>query len=157
MGTVPRVSATPLDREQDLREIFFAERHASLQRNDHVLTDLVERLKQMQAPRHRPARGGIAVAPRTMGLRIEQLYLTTEPVELSVEAEDIEPFGAPRARIVGTASELPEREARFVRSGDRWTANFGTLPPGQYRVRVEPGRGGPGAPSPVHDVFEVAT
>ena len=91
-----------------------------------------------------------------MGLRIEELYLPEKPVELFVDAEDIDSFGAPRAHIIGTATDLPEQEARFVRSGDRWTANFGTLPPGQYRVRVEAGRGGPGAPTPVHEVFGVA-
>jgi pimeloyl-ACP methyl ester carboxylesterase len=155
-GTVPRVSASPEDREKEFREIFFAERHASLQRNDQVLVDLIERLKQMQAPRRTAARGGVSLAPRPLGLTVEELYLPEEPVELWVNAEDVEPFGAPRASIIGRVTDTPAIHAPFMKSGDRWTTNFGILAPGQYRVRVDTTKSGPGAPTPVHEVFEVA-
>jgi pimeloyl-ACP methyl ester carboxylesterase len=155
-GTVPRVSATPKDREEEFREIFFAERHASLQNNDHILLDLIERLKQMQAPRRRAAQGGVSLSPRTLGLSIEELYAPGEPVELSVQAEDIERFGAPRAIIIGGAADGIRRDAILMKSGDRWAASLGLLPPGQYRIAVDMTTGGPGAPTPVHDVFEVA-
>jgi pimeloyl-ACP methyl ester carboxylesterase len=153
-GTVPRVSATPEDREKELREIFFAERHASLQRNEHVLLDLIERLKQMQAQRWTAARGGTSLTVRTLGFAIEELYAPEEPVELTVHAADIEPFGALRAVVVGAAAE--RRDVILVKSGTRWAANLGILPPGQYRVSVGTVKAGPGAPTPVHEVFEVA-
>jgi hypothetical protein len=154
-GTVPRVSATPEDREKELREVFFAERHASLQRNDHVLLDLVERIKQMQAPRWQPARGGgVSLQPATLGLSLQELYAPGEPVEMKVDAMDIEPFGPPRASVVDCAAE--RRDFILVKSGGCWVTNLGPLPAGQYRVSVATVKGGPGAPTPVHDVFEVA-
>jgi hypothetical protein len=39
-GTVPRPSATPLELEDDKGAAFSAERHASLQNDDHVLLQL---------------------------------------------------------------------------------------------------------------------
>jgi pimeloyl-ACP methyl ester carboxylesterase len=153
-GTVPRVSATPVDREQELREVFFAERHASLQCNDHVLFDLMERIMQMQAPHLELAQGGVSLPLRTLTLAIEELYAPEEPVELTVHATDVEPFGPVQATVVSrTASR---HEVVLVKSRDRWVANLGTLPPGQYRVSVATVKTGPGAPTPVHDVFEVA-
>jgi len=155
-GTVPRVSATPADREKDLREIFFAERHASLQCNEHVLLDLIERIRQMQAPRLKRALGGVSLPLRTLGLSIEELYEPGEPVELAVDATDIEPFGGPRAIVLDGAADHVKHDVILVKSGDRWAANLGILPPGQYRVSVATVKAGPGAPTPVHDVFEVA-
>lgn len=155
-GTVPRVSATPHDREKEFREIFFAERHASLQRNDYVLTDLVERLKQLQAPRKAAALGGVALAPRRLSLALDELYLPGEPVELRVEAEGIEAYGPPRAVVAARAPGAATQAMAFKSDGERWVANLGALPAGQYHVRVETTQGGPGAPTPVHDVFEVA-
>ncbi|PWT96406.1 MAG: lecithin--cholesterol acyltransferase, partial [Blastocatellia bacterium] len=47
-GTVPRLSATPIELSEEYRETYFAEHHASLQNNDSVLADLSNRLRQMQ-------------------------------------------------------------------------------------------------------------
>ena len=152
-GTVPRISATPEDREKELREIFFAERHASLQRNEYILFDLIERIKQMQARRVKPARGRVTIPQRTIGLSIEELYAPREPVELVVHAAEIEAFGPLRAIVVSGA--VDRRDVTLVKSGDRWVANLGVLPQGQYRISVATVGFGPTAPTPVHDVFEV--
>ncbi|HJW12276.1 MAG TPA: hypothetical protein VJ598_10840, partial [Albitalea sp.] len=155
-GTVPRCSASPDDRADELREIFFAERHASLQGNEQVLTDLVERLAQMQARRVARVRGGVSVPAQPIALRAEALYLPGEPVTLSVEAEGIERFGVPRARLTGRRLDFATRELPFTKSGDHWTLTLGELPAGQYALQVDSTLGGPGAPTPVHEVIEVA-
>src|SRR5262249_20568932 len=54
-GTVPRVSAAPIEIFGEYRETFFVERHGSLQNNQQLLDDLFQRLRQMQA--HKPVRG----------------------------------------------------------------------------------------------------
>ncbi len=155
-GTVPRHSASPEDRADDLREIYFAERHGSLQGNDHVLTNLVERLVQLQLRRIRPMEGGVNVPAQAIALRAEALYLPGEPVELFVEAEGIERFGTPRATVTARRGEFEARALPFVKTGDLWTLTLGDLPAGQYALRVDSSMGGPGAPTPVHEVIEVA-
>jgi pimeloyl-ACP methyl ester carboxylesterase len=56
-GTVPRVSATPIELTNDFRDTFIAERHAALQSNPKVLDDLRQRLIQLQARQATPIRG----------------------------------------------------------------------------------------------------
>lgn len=156
-GTVPRYSAAPPDRADDQREIFFAERHGSLQCNEHVLTHLVERLQNLQMRRPRPMQGGVAAPPAVLALRVEPLVLAGEPVELVVEAEGIEPFGAPRATVTARhARNASPRRLPFVRTGDTWTLTLGDLDAGQYAVVVDTATAGAGAPTPVHEVIEVA-
>jgi len=156
-GTVPRISASPEDRKDDLREVFFAERHGSLQRNVHILTNLIARLQQIQAPHlWKPAQGGTEVLAAPIGLDVQPLYLPQEPVVLRVDAEGIAPFGALRGRITGRAGTKLDKQVGFVRQDGRWVAEAGELAAGQYRVGVDVVPGGPGAPIPVHDVFEVA-
>ncbi|MGC2779140.1 MAG: hypothetical protein WA418_26250, partial [Bradyrhizobium sp.] len=153
-GTVPRVSATPEDRTTEFREIFFAERHASLQCNDSILFDLIERIKQMQAPKHAPALGGVLLTVPALGLAIQELYAPGEPAEVVVRAKDIDRFGKLHAVAVRSGAE--GAKATFTRSGDHWRANLGELSAGQYRITVATEKSGSGAPTPVHDVFEVA-
>ena len=154
-GTVPRVSATPEDREKDFREIFFAERHASLQCNDQLLTDLVERLKQMQAPRRVPARGGVSLAPRPIGLTVEELYLP----------ESRSSYGSMRR----TSSPLVHRGRRrradhgggqaggdLCQVGRPLDGKPGDVAGWPIRRPHRHDQGGSGAPTPVHEVFEVA-
>jgi hypothetical protein len=49
-GTVPRASATPPELSEDYHETFFIQKHSALQNYGYALVDLVERLKQLQAP-----------------------------------------------------------------------------------------------------------
>jgi pimeloyl-ACP methyl ester carboxylesterase len=154
-GTVPRVSATPHDREGDLREVFFGERHASLQRNDYILTDLVSRLEQLQAPRRLPARGGVAAPHTAISLSMDELYGPGEPIEISADAIEVGRFCDLRALVVGATGSI-QQTFHFASQGQKWVANVDPLPPGQYRVSVDVANGGVGAPKPVHDVFEVA-
>jgi len=47
-GTVPRLSAIPIELSDAYRDSFVPERHGSLQRNRSVLDDVRGRLEQMQ-------------------------------------------------------------------------------------------------------------
>ncbi|MDM0118014.1 hypothetical protein QTI66_38685 [Variovorax sp. J22R133] len=155
-GTVPRHSAAPEDRAEDMREVFFAERHASLQGNDFVLTDLIERLTQIQARKPKPLRGGVAAPLRSIALQFDPLYVPGEAVVLRVDAQDLESLGPPQARLVARRADLPMQQRDFLKTGDHWTLDFGELPAGQYSLEVATKLGGPGAPTPIHEVIEVA-
>jgi pimeloyl-ACP methyl ester carboxylesterase len=155
-GTVPRYSASPADRPDDMREIYFAERHASLQGNDHVLTNLAQRVMQLQMRRFKPLEGGIEQPVESISLQVDPLFLPGEPVELFVDAAGVERFGPPRARITARGADLEARVLSFVKFADHWELNLGALPAGQYALTVEPTLGGPNAPTPIHEVIEVA-
>src|SRR5262249_50240359 len=85
-GTVPRISATPIELSDDYRETFFAERHGSLQYNSYCLDDLRERIKQTQAIGLREIRGSWDsdhIEKRgAISLDLDPLYLPDEPVRL---------------------------------------------------------------------------
>lgn len=155
-GTVPRYSASPEDRAQDLREVFFAERHGSLQANDQVLIDLVERLASMQARRPLPTRGGLAVSQATLSLRAEPLYLPGEPVTLIVAAQGLQADVVPTARITARTAGAAAQNHAFHTQGDDFVLTLPSLPAGQYAVQVGIPGGGQGAPTPIHEVIEVA-
>lgn len=155
-GTVPRYSASPEDRAQDLREVYFAERHGALQANDQVLNDLVERLANLQARRPRPMRGGLAGPQAMLSLRAEPLYLGGEPVVLSVAAQGLEHHGPPVARLTPRGNHAAPQAHTFTLKGDAYVLTLPSLPVGQYAVQVGVLGGAPGAPTPVHEVIEVA-
>ena len=56
-GTVPRVSATPIELSNAFAETFIADKHAALQGNGEVLDNLRQQLMQMQARDHVAVRG----------------------------------------------------------------------------------------------------
>jgi pimeloyl-ACP methyl ester carboxylesterase len=170
-GTVPRLSATPIELSDEYRETFLAERHASLQNNPHILGDLRERLKQMQATHLKHIRGPEpATEPPAIRLNLDDLYLAGEPVELHVrllvpapgtgdlqvcsEAGGI--GGAPVARLEPVSEGGLPAEYALRPRGDSWGLTLEGLAPGLYRCAVRAGAAGHPAPSPVHDLFEVA-
>lgn len=159
-GTVPRVSATPIELSADYRETFFAERHGSLQNNGYALDDLRERLKQMQSTGLGEIRGTWAFVEKrgAISLDLDPLYLSEEPVRLTARL-----LGGPavpaglKARIqVVSGGEGPANEFDFREGTDCMELVLEGLKPGSYRVRVRSTAGGPWAPIPVSDVFEVA-
>lgn len=149
-GTVPRISATPLELSNEGREMFAATQHASLQNADAVLTQLegfLTGLRLDQTVFRGPA--------RTIALEVEDLLLEDEPLVL-------------RARVGGEAAEDDEvrlhaeimdgrtgevaRRAELLGAGDGWLeARLSSLPPGSWRVQVH----GKGLPT-VEDAFAVA-
>jgi pimeloyl-ACP methyl ester carboxylesterase len=162
-GTVPRASAIPIELSDAYRDSFVPERHGSLQSNRSVLDDLRGRLEQTQirglreirAPEESPA----AAELPGLALELDDLYLPEEPVTFRARLINAKhPLGPLRATIepVDAPDVTSDRTLDFIEAADGWMLTVEELPPGLYRLRAHSAKGGPLAPQPVHDLFEVA-
>lgn len=147
-GTVPRVSATPLELSREGREMFAATRHASLQNADAVIahlqgviTGLYLNLGEIFV-----ARAGVV----RLGLDIEDVYWHDEPVLLKVTADRKGPNLEATVVDGATGAEVVRTLLR-ADSGGRYDVECRPMPQGTYRVTVG---GGPNV-EPVSDVFTV--
>jgi lecithin:cholesterol acyltransferase len=162
-GTVPRVSAIPIELSDAYRDSFVPERHGSLQSNRSVLDDVRGRLEQMQARGLRAVRGpgpspAAAEQRPAIALDLDDLYLAGEPVTLRAVLVNAQRAPGPlRARIepVADPSAAAAATRDFTELADGWTLALEGLPPGLYRAEVRTAKAGPLAPPPVHDLFEV--
>ncbi len=160
-GTVPRISAIPLELSAALRETTVPQRHSSLQNSRTVLTDLRNKLLHLQS-------GGLSA------IRGPEGEPPPAPPGIELDLPDAGPVGEPlpvRARPVGVAVRAgtlsatvepvhepgPRVAVPLAAEDGTWTGVVDGLTPGVYRLTVAPGHGGPGAPHPVHDLFEVVT
>jgi len=143
-GTVPRVSATPIELSDDPREMYASERHSTLQNRDQVLVHLMGVLSrgELDLGRYR------ALLQPRIALDVDDLYATDEPVTLGVRCED--PSVAVSA-VVTDATGAVVRRGEPVTAGDRTELELAPLGAGDYRVSVGAG----GAVEPVSDVFTV--
>lgn len=160
-GTVPRLSATPYELSDEYRETFFAERHASLQNNDDVLTDLSNRLRQMQTNLKKflgsPPSPAAAAQP-AISLQLDDLYLADEPIAMRAKLINVteqQQDVPPTARISQAHAGGQVIERKFQRVDNEWELVSEPLTPGPYRVEVFTSEFAAGAPPPVHDIFEV--
>ena len=130
-GTVPRPSATPVEYETDAGAAYSAERHASLQNDDHVL---------------------LQVTGVVTGSVIEwSLYRQVVPmIDLALDLEDVlapvdpvlvraRPDREPRDGLLAVAVDVESGEDRarqplVPRQGGWHEAELGPLPEGLYRV-----------------------
>jgi pimeloyl-ACP methyl ester carboxylesterase len=154
-GTVPRVSATPIEVEHEENAMFAAQRHASLQNDDPVLAQLAGILSGLHLD--------LAAfrAPPTVGLSldVDDVYEAGEPVTVKARPER-ESTDALLA-VVEDASQPPDSQhpvelarAPLRPSGDGWhSVELPPLPEGAYRVTVL----GSGMVEPVADVFAVVS
>lgn len=158
-GTVPRLSAIPIELSSEYRETFVAERHSSLQANATVLDDLRERITAMQVPNLAAIRG--AAVSRDHGSRpaialdVDDLYVAAEEVEVRaavVNADD--DFGGIVAEITPCRAGAMSVAHPMRRSDAGWTLRA-PPEPGIHRIEVRTERRSPDAPAPVHDVFEI--
>ena len=147
-GTVPRPSATPLEYEDDKGAAYSAERHASLQNDDHALLQLT----------------GVLTGNEIDWLRFRGAIPT---IDVSLDVEDLCPLASPcsceRGRIgilTRACSRSPSTSSlgtsvRGSRSRDAtmaWhEAELGPLREGVYRVTVL----GAGTVEPVTDLVTV--
>jgi pimeloyl-ACP methyl ester carboxylesterase len=154
-GTVPRVSATPIEVEHEENAMFAAQRHASLQNDDPVLAQLAGILSGLHLD--------LAAfrAPATVGLSldVDDVYEAGEPVTVKARPER-ESTNALLA-VVEDASQPPDSQhpvelarAPLRPAGDGWhSVELPPLPDGAYRVTVL----GSGMVEPVADVFVVVS
>lgn len=167
-GTVPMLSAIPIELSQAYQDTFIAERHASLQRNRDVLDDLRMRLERMQivgldgirdlsdVPGAQPSP---AAAQRpALALGVDDAYAANEPIQMwATVVNQAAPPRSLEATIEGLAGQSPTLTQPFEPQGDRWTLSLERLPSGPYRVSVRASDTAAGGPSAVHDVFEVVS
>lgn len=149
-GTVPLVSATPIEIEQEKRETFIAERHGSLQNASEVWTHVEAVLKNSRRDFGIfKAAADLQANNIRLGLSIDDLYEIGEPIRPKVR---------PDQQGVDLTAELSDVNVRNVSQAmkpgpDGWyETEFPPQPEGVYRIRVF---GGPGV-CPVQDVFAVS-
>ena len=123
-GTVPRVSATPLELSSDHREIFVAETHASLQNFEAALVNLTGILTGTQIDL-----SGFNFAPETLSLDIADVY-PSDAVTIRATPSGEVPV---RAKLVDASTGEMVKEFALLREGDAYVATT-NLPQGLYRV-----------------------
>jgi pimeloyl-ACP methyl ester carboxylesterase len=140
-GTVPRVSATPIEFPHEEGAMFVAERHASLQNNDPVLVQLAGILSGRDTSRVR--------AGSSVGLDLDDAFGLGEPIYFRVRSED--PLAELTAVVSFADTHGTAARIRLGTGGD-WRANeIPPLPLGAYRLTIA----GESAVEPLSDVFVV--
>ena len=147
-GTVPRVSATPIEMSETRREIYAAEMHGSLQNADGPLANLKGALTRSRIDLGRfraPARPGA-----TLTLEMDDVVLPGEPLVVRARASSGKPpINVQLTHIADGKSIGGQLKAD---AGSPWQqAHFDQLAPGAWRVRIDSS----GA-SPVTDLAVVA-
>jgi hypothetical protein len=143
-GTVPRVSATPLELSDAQREVYAAEMHGSLQNADGPLANIKGVLSQpaIDLGRFR------AELPTSLTLELDDVVLPGQPLVVRARASEGNPGITAQLTNLTGGETLTETLGRATQPG--WKEVALDLPPGTWRVRVE----APGA-SPVTDLAVV--
>lgn len=149
-GTVPQVSAIPIERSGNFDNLFIAEQHGALQNQKQVLQNLLNCLELSQFDL------AAVKAPQTaISLSLDDLYLPDEPVSIRARVTGAISFGKLQAEITSVSHEQPAVNLDFVERERDWLLIIDRLQPGLYRVRVQTENLSDQAPTPVHDLFEV--
>jgi hypothetical protein len=152
-GTVPKVSAIPIERSENLDNFFIAEQHGGLQNQAQVLDNLLNTLRFSQFDL-----GAVKGSePQTaISLSLDDLYLADEPVALRARLIGL-PDSATKlkANIQAVSHEQPALTLDFVEQEKEWVLASADLQPGLYRVTVQTENTTEQSPTPVHDLFEV--
>jgi hypothetical protein len=144
-GTVPRVSATPIEMSDEGREAFFGTRHASLQNADAALIHVEQAIRDLALDLG--SFRGPEPPSLPVGLDIEDAYWPDEPIpvralpareDVTLEATITDLDG----KVAATAPLKPD-------GSGAWTHEFPPLAGGTYRVTVT------GGSQPASDVFAV--
>jgi pimeloyl-ACP methyl ester carboxylesterase len=158
-GTVPRVSAVPLELDdQPMRWRPVNQKHATLQNNEELLVNLVQTLEALQGQRLPPARARPGKKDFTnVGLHIEDMYAVDEPVYIRVVTRSSADPGAVTAIIKPreNTSNPKVTEVQLNYDVDTWKGEATGLSPGAYRITIHIQNTSAGPIDPVSDVFEV--
>jgi pimeloyl-ACP methyl ester carboxylesterase len=148
-GTVPRASATPLEKGHEGREMYVGTRHASLQSAVAALTHVVGLLAglDIDLDAYRMARRRLT----RVALDVPDVLWPDENVSIRARVEP--PPARLIARVRPARGGPPVTRPTLQRDPDGgYAAELRPLPPGSYRVTVT---GGPTV-EPAEDVFVVA-
>jgi pimeloyl-ACP methyl ester carboxylesterase len=144
-GTVPYVSATPLEMGNNPSAMYAAERHASLQNFDPVLVQLAGVLSGLDLDL------GMYYAVKTrIALDLDDAYVEGEPVTFRIRPEN------PGVRLTATIEDAEtgnevRRQDVAAHDGDWVETEVAPLGAGTYRLVVQGGS----SVDPVADVFAV--
>ena len=159
-GTVPYLSAVPIELSDEFRETYLPEQHGSLQNHPKVLTEVRDRIAAAQAKGKGAIRGpelfSDSSKPPAISLKLDDLYLAGELIAMQVQLLNLnqDPKGV-KAQITSVAGETAI-DLDFQEHGDAWKLELGDLASGLYRISVRTNSSAPGVPSPVNGLFEVA-
>jgi hypothetical protein len=145
---VPRPSATPLELEDDEGAAYSAERHPSLQNDDHILLQLTGVLTG-NVISWQLYRGVVQMVD--LSLDVDDLCSPSEPIVVRAQ-----PDNDSVEELVAIAVDVESGEERARRplapSDQGWhTAELGPLPEGVYRITAFGGE----AVEPVSDLVTV--
>ncbi|WNG34028.1 CHAT domain-containing protein [Archangium violaceum] len=148
-GTVPRVSALPLEEHHHVRAMYSPTSHASLQNAFEVLAHVEGVLTGQDINLNKYRDSLFGPSPRSLSLHLEDAFGHDEPVTVRVRPS-AEPVSL-QAYVTNVKTGQPFSTA-LARDADGFhVGTLRPLPPGLYRVIV---KGGPEV-MPVTDVFAV--
>ncbi|MGL4498465.1 MAG: esterase/lipase family protein [Planktothrix sp.] len=158
-GTVPRVSAIPLEMSNiGYYNTFIPEHHGALQANKAILEQVYQRLLQMQfdladirGPEQVPTEG----EPIALSLEVDDFYLPGEPIEIRGTVINGGEIGSSLGvQITSKTSAFEPISLGLKENGTYCTATLENLPPGIYEIELKTEAGL--EIQPVRNVFEVA-
>jgi hypothetical protein len=156
-GTVPRVSAVPVELDTEDREQYLAEHHGWLTNVGAYLDVLPTTLRNLAAKGSEATLGDEKLPPaRRIGLALDPLYLAGEAITAEVRLAD--GGTAPNLQLhvdpVDALAE-PVRLKVAFRRGPKASVTLPALPPGLYRAHVA-GEDAAGVGAAANTTFEVA-
>ena len=161
-GTVPRVSAIPIEFSDEYRDTYRPESHGALQNNDVLLDQLRGVILKSQARGLANVRGSGLVdkdgaKQAALGLKVDDLYLTDEPVEIQADLYNGGNINQLSADIRSTShgDSVVTTVSLSQTSDGEWKGVVENLPPGTYRISLSAPNAGAKGPAVVHNVFEV--
>jgi hypothetical protein len=127
-GTVPRVSATPIELGNPPPSVYASQLHGSLQNVASVHTQLLGLLTEVaDLDRLRDVRAGLA-------LTVDELFVVDEPIPVQVDV------AVPRLTLLATVRDLATGRTAtpvpMASTDGQHTVELPPLPPGDYRVEV---------------------
>jgi pimeloyl-ACP methyl ester carboxylesterase len=146
-GTVPRVSATPLELADQGREVYAPDQHGSLQNSTGPLTQLIGLLSARPTATFRAGVAGF-------GLQIDDVFGVDEPVTATVTTDDPQP--AVHAVVDDLGSGRTVIESRVDVDGDgAYRVALPPLPAADYRLTISATESDDDR-APAHSLFIVA-
>ncbi|HEX6299656.1 MAG TPA: lecithin--cholesterol acyltransferase [Acidimicrobiia bacterium] len=157
-GTVPRLSAIPIELSTAYQDTFVPERHSGLHNHGAVLQDLRDRIVHMQtrglAAIRAPEVSDVSAERPGLSVDLDDLYLADEAVAIRASLVNGE-ADAVWATVVPLEGGEPI-QSDFEADGDGFSLDLTGLDAGGYRIEVGSRTSRSATPPPVHDVFVVA-
>lgn len=150
-GTVPRISATPVELSNASLEAYVPTCHASLQNDAAVQHHVCEAITALDLDLSSWQYRAISAGLAKVALHLEDAYWDDEPVSLRVQA-DLAPSPALKATVAEADAGTEVARVDFPPHREGWQhVELPPLPAGVYRCTVEANTGN----NPVVDVFSV--